>query len=196
MKHTIIGTCAVILLLTSFSCNSSKKINKQQAKNQPYSIILIVADDLGRNDLGCYGNNFIETPNLNAMARQGIKFTNAYAAAPLCSPSRASIITGNNPARINLTEHLHGYSPAGPGQKLITPKIETGLPPALITIPEALQPAGYTTAHFGKWHLGTGASSPAANGYNKVYGGGAERCGTGSPGSHLRPGRRAHPPRS
>ena len=133
-----------------------------------------MADDLGRNDLASYGNQFIETPNLNALASEGIRFTNAYAAAPLCSPSRASIITGNNPARINLTEHLHGYSPPTPKQKLITPRIETGLPPQLTTIPEALKPAGYATAHFGKWHLGKGASSPASNGFDMVYGGGEE----------------------
>jgi arylsulfatase A len=138
------------------------------------NIILIVADDLGRNDLGCYGNRFIETNNIDQMAKQGIQFLNAYAAAPLCSPSRASLITGNNPARINLTEHLHGYAPPGSTQKLITPRIVTGLPPALTTIAEALQPMGYATGHFGKWHLGAGASAPAAQGYQFSYGGGAE----------------------
>jgi arylsulfatase A len=161
-------------IVQSFCCNSSKKLTEQQLLKQKYNIVLIVADDLGRNDIGCYGNTFIETPSINAMAAEGIKFTNGYAAAPLCSPTRASIITGNNPARINLTEHLHGYTPAGPNQKLITPKIETGLPPQLTTIPEALKPAGYVTAHFGKWHLGGGPSSPAAQGFQYVYGGGAE----------------------
>jgi arylsulfatase A-like enzyme len=155
-------------------CNSPKKSQSSDKLAERKNIIIILADDLGRNDLACYGNRFIETPNLDAMSREGMQFMNAYAAAPLCSPTRASIITGNNPSRINLTEHLHGYTPAGPKQKLITPKIETGLPPELITIPEALNAAGYVTGHFGKWHLGSGPSSPAAQGFQFVYGGGAE----------------------
>lgn len=162
------------VLFFFLGCNSSKKTQSSKELTERKNIIIILADDLGRNDLACYGNTFIETPNLDAMAKEGMQFMNAYAAAPLCSPTRASIITGNNPARINLTEHLHGYTPAGPNQKLITPKIETGLPPQLTTIPEALKPAGYTTAHFGKWHLGGGPSSPAAQGFDVVYGGGVE----------------------
>jgi arylsulfatase A len=162
----------LIIVVFGFSnCFTQQKI---ATTTKPLNIIVIVADDLGRNDLGCYGNNFIETPNINSMAANGMQFTNAYAAAPLCSPTRASIITGNNPARINLTEHLHGYAPAGPKQKLVTPKIETGLPTSLETIPEVLNNNGYTTAHFGKWHLGGGASSPKAQGFQYVYGGGVE----------------------
>jgi arylsulfatase A len=175
MKNTLIRIL-FFTLISFFACDT-KKVNgtfvTTQAK-QKYNIILVVADDLGRNDLACYGNTFIETPNLNALAQEGIKCTNGYAAAPLCSPSRASIITGNNPTRINLTEHLHGYSPASPKQKLITPKIETGLPPQLTTIPEVLNNEGYTTAHIGKWHLGSGTSSPAGQGFQMVYGGGSE----------------------
>ena len=98
-----------------FNCAVSKKSMGDSPKK--YNIVLIVADDLGRNDLACYGNSFIETPRLNGMAKDGILFKNGYAAAPLCSPSRASIITGNNPTRINLTEHLHGYAPPSPKQK-------------------------------------------------------------------------------
>jgi arylsulfatase A len=162
------------MLLCSVGCSLSKKAAIPMNNHSKPNIILVIADDLGRNDIACYGNTFIETPNLTAMAKEGIRFINAYAAAPLCSPSRASIITGNNPARINLTEHLHGYSPPSSKQKLITPRIETGLPSALVTIPEALQPAGYATAHFGKWHLGSGLSSPPAQGFQYVYGGGAE----------------------
>jgi arylsulfatase A len=164
------GFLAVVFLL----CNCSASLKTATKNNKKFNVILIVADDLGRNDLGCYGNTFIETPNLDAIANNGVKCHNAYSAAPLCSPSRASIITGNNPARINLTEHLHGYAAAGPKQKLITPKIETGLPASLTTIPEALNTAGYKTAHFGKWHLGMGPSSPSAQGFQLVYGGGAE----------------------
>lgn len=162
------------LLLLMMGCGSSKKAGSAETVVSPKNIIIILADDLGRNDLACYGNSFIETPNIDAMAKEGMQFMNAYSAAPLCSPTRASIITGNNPARINLTEHLHGYAPTGPKQKLVTPKIETGLPSQLTTIPEMLKPAGYSTAHFGKWHLGGGPSSPAAQGFEFVYGGGVE----------------------
>jgi arylsulfatase A len=126
-----------ILTLLLFGCAARKE---QISSNQKFNIILIVADDLGRNDLACYSNEFIETPKLDQLSREGIQCMNGYAAAPLCSPSRASIITGNNPTRINLTEHLHGYSPPSPKQKLITPRIEIGLPPQLVTIPEALKP--------------------------------------------------------
>jgi arylsulfatase A len=163
----------IVLISCGFACNTSKKVINSQSTSRP-NIIILLADDLGRNDIACYGNNFIETPHLTALANEGIKCNNSYAAAPLCSPTRASIITGNNPTRINLTEHLHGYAPAGPKQKLITPKIETGLPGNLITIPEALKSAGYISAHIGKWHLGMGPSSPKAQGFDFVYGGGAE----------------------
>jgi arylsulfatase A len=170
MKQLVSYSIVFFLL----GCTASKKARVSGSLTQRKNIILVLADDLGRNDLACYGNPFIETPNLDAMAKEGMQFMNAYAAAPLCSPTRASIITGNNPARINLTEHLHGYAPAGPNQKLSTPRIETGLPPQLTTIPEALKTVGYHTAHFGKWHLGGGPSSPAAQGFEKVYGGGVE----------------------
>jgi arylsulfatase A len=145
-----------------------------QPSAERYNIVLIVADDLGRQDLGCYGNRFIETPHLDRLAQTGILFANGYAAAPLCSPSRASLLTGHNPARINLTEHLHGYAPPSPRQKLAPPVIEKALPPQLVTIAEALKPEGYATGHFGKWHLGGGASGPAAQGFDVAYGGGVE----------------------
>jgi arylsulfatase A len=157
----------------AIACHSANKIANTKLKSKP-NIILIVADDLGVNDVACYNNSFIETPNLDKLAKEGVQFKNAYAAAPLCSPTRASIITGCNPTRINLTEHLHGYTPPGPKQKLITPRIETGLPTELVTIPEALRTNGYKTAHIGKWHLGMGPSSPKDQGFDLVYGGGAE----------------------
>ncbi|MFN4144889.1 MAG: sulfatase [Runella sp.] len=149
-------------------------ISQNTTNTQPPNIVLIVADDLGRNDLGCYGNRFIETPTLDRLAKEGVQFMNAYAAAPLCSPTRASLVTGNNPARINLTEHLHGYAPPSPKQKLIPPRIVSALPPELVTLPEALKKANYKTGHFGKWHLGGGISSPAGQGFDMVYGGGVE----------------------
>lgn len=171
VKYLFIGA-GLLTILLQLNCGSIK--NTTLVKEKKWNAILIVADDLGRNDLAQFGNAFIETPNLTAMAKEGLQCNNGYAAAPLCSPSRASIITGNNPARINLTEHLHGYAPPGSTQKLITPRIETGLPADLTTIPEALKKNNYVSAHIGKWHLGMGPSSPKAQGYDLVYGGGAE----------------------
>ena len=135
------------------------------------NIILIVADDLGYTDLSAYGSPLIETPHLDQLAREGIRFTRGYAAAPLCSPTRASIVTGLNPARINLTVHIHGHPPTPKTQKLITPKTEQALDTALVTLPEVLSEAGYHTAHIGKWHLGGGAFSPQFQGYDMAYGG-------------------------
>ena len=153
------------LLFFLLSC----KYGKEELQ-QP-NIILIVADDLGYSDLSCYGSPLIETPYLDQLAAGGMQFMNGYAAAPLCSPTRASIVTGLNPARINLTEHIHGHPPTPSTQMLVTPKTEQGLDTSLTTIPEVLKNQGYQTAHIGKWHLGGGATSPQFHGYDMVYGG-------------------------
>jgi arylsulfatase A len=172
--HQLFQIAVIVLFLNACKAPQKAQVNSNLQSSNKYNIVLIVADDLGRQDVAPFGNTIIETPQLAKMASEGLTLNNGYAAAPLCSPTRASIITGNNPTRINLTEHLHGYAPAGPNQKLITPKIETGLPPNLITIPEALKAANYKSAHIGKWHLGMGPSSPAQQGFQLVYGGGAE----------------------
>ncbi len=130
------------------------------------NIIMIVADDLGWYDLGCYGNDFIETPNLDRLASDGIRFTDAYAAAPLCSPSRASLMTGLHPITVNITEHIHGNHPAGPNQKLQTPPIAQQLNVEFETIAEALKEKNYHTAFIGKWHLGGGKFKPDNRGFD------------------------------
>ncbi|GAA0873331.1 sulfatase [Gangjinia marincola] len=127
---------------------------------------MIVADDLGWFDLASYGNDFIETPHLDQLASQGIRFTNAYAAAPLCSPSRASLITGLHPVSVNITEHIHGNQPAGPNQKLITPPIAQQLDTTYMTIAEMLKKKNYHTAFIGKWHLGGGKYKPEYQGFD------------------------------
>ena len=137
----------------------------EEVKNRP-NILFIVADDMGWYDLGCYGSNFIETPNLDRLAAQGIRFTDGYAAAPLCSPSRASLITGLHPITVNITEHIHGNRPAGPDQKLNTPPISQQLDLEYITTAEALKTKNYVTAHIGKWHLGGGEFLPEHQGFD------------------------------
>jgi arylsulfatase A-like enzyme len=108
-------------------------------KSRP-NIIYILADDLGYSELGCYGNKFNETPNLDKLAQQGVRFTQAYAAAPVCSPSRAALMTGEYPARTGITDYLRPNA----GQFLDT---------TYVTLPEALKNNGYHTGIIGKWHL-------------------------------------------
>jgi uncharacterized sulfatase len=142
-----IGTASVMLtgcgdLATAFGANSpAKKPN----------IVFILADDLGWHQLGCYGSKFYETPNLDRLAAEGMRFTDAYAAACVCSPTRASIMTGEYPARPHLTDFIKGKSPKD--RKLLTPDWTPYLPMEQVTIAEALKAAGYTCGHFGKWHL-------------------------------------------
>lgn len=120
------------------------------------NIIFILVDDLGWKDLGCYGNVWHDTPNIDRLARQGVRFTNAYSPAPICTASRASILTGKTVARVGLefvVKNEPGPQVIDPPQKLQAPQITAGLELDEITIGEHLQAAGYATAYFGKWHL-------------------------------------------
>ena len=149
--------CAILV-----SC----KIDKKEEINTNPNIIMIIADDLSWFDLSCYGNEFIESPNLDQLAREGIRFTDAYAPAPLCSASRASIMTGLHPIRVDITEHIHGNPPARPNQKLKTPPIAQQLNLEYRTIAEALKTKNYKTAFIGKWHLGGGKFRPDHRGFD------------------------------
>jgi arylsulfatase A len=111
-----------------------------QAASRPPNIIFYLVDDLGWTELNCYSNHFNETPNLDRLASQGIRFTQAYASAPVCSPDRAALMTGQYPARLHITDYLH-------------PTDEKFLSPDYITINEQLKKAGYFTGLIGKWHL-------------------------------------------
>ena len=125
-------------------------VNAVESANKP-NIVFILADDLGQHQLGSYGSAFYETPNIDRLAKEGMRFTNAYAACSVCSPTRASIMTGKYPARLHLTDYIPGQAPLD--QKLLTPKWIKHLPLEEATIAESLKKAGYATGHFGKWHL-------------------------------------------
>ena len=135
------------------------------AAPQRPNIVFILADDLGAVDLGCYGSKYHKTQNLDRLASQGVRFTQAYAAAPVCSPTRAAILTGKYPARLNLTDYLPGR-PDAPEQKLLRPAINMQLPATETTIAQILKKEGYTTAHIGKWHLGGQGASPLDRGFD------------------------------
>lgn len=162
----------VILMICNAICGAS----------QP-NIIFILADDLGWADLGCYGSSFYETPNLDKLARDGAKFTQAYAACSVCSPTRASILTGKYPARLGITDWLPGRVDRR-DQKLKRPPIQQFLPLEEFTIAEALKARGYQTAFIGKWHLGESPEHwPEHQGFDVNIGG----SGHGHPPSYFSP---------
>ncbi len=151
------------------------------AQSKP-NIVFILADDLGWSDLACYGNKFHETPNLDRMAQSGMKFTDAYAAAPVCSPTRAAFLTGQAPARLGLTDYIPG-KPNVPANKLLRVEQDTELPLEIVTLPELLKAAGYKTALVGKWHLGGKGFEAEKHGFDVVIGANAE----GTAGSFFSP---------
>ncbi|HEX7846846.1 MAG TPA: arylsulfatase [Chitinophagaceae bacterium] len=148
--------------LLGFIClltiNAKAQVNKPSSKP---NIIFILADDLGYGDLGCYGQQKVKTPNIDALAKTGMKFTQFYSGSTVCAPSRASLMTG-----------LHtGHTPVR-GNRPFQPEGQAPLPDSAITIAMELQKAGYSTAAFGKWGLGyvTTSGSPSKKGFAKFYG--------------------------
>jgi arylsulfatase A len=121
------------------------------AQRQAPNLILIVADDLGMTDLGCYGSRFYQTPNLDKLASEGVRFTQAYSACTVCSPSRAALLTGKYPARLHLTDWIAGHD--YPWARLRPPEWTKYLPLPERTLAEALKPRNYRSASIGKWHL-------------------------------------------
>lgn len=120
---------------------------------------------MGWADLGCYGSSFYETPNIDALAREGMRFTDAYATCHVCSPSRASILTGKYPARLKLTDWLTGRKDL-PFQRLMNAPIHQALPLDETTLAETLKRHGYRTGHYGKWHLGEEPAGPLQQGFD------------------------------
>lgn len=140
------------------------------AQSRPPNIVFILADDLGINDLGVYGRTEHRTPNLDRLAAEGLRFTTAYVASPICSPSRAAIMTGRTPARLHLTTYLPGRADAA-SQKLLHPPMRQQLPLEETTLAESLRARGYATAMIGKWHLGGAGFTPTDQGFDVYHAG-------------------------
>lgn len=164
--------------------------------SKPLNIVLILTDDMGWMDLACQGNSKLRTPHIDALATQGVRFTDAYAASPVCTPTRASLMTGLAPARLNILQHGADRASFWPkDRKIQPPEIEHILPLERMTMAERLKAAGYATGFFGKWHLSgnrakkndpsTGGSAfyPDKQGFDVNLGG----CGKGGPPTYFDP---------
>ncbi len=161
----------------------------------PQHVVLIMADDLGWMDLRCQGNERLSTPRLDALAKQGVRFTNAYAASPVCSPTRAALITGLAPARLRITQHGKDGPAFWPRDRPVQPPDAAHvLPLETVTLAERLKDVGYATGFFGKWHLsgereghdltaGGPEFWPEHQGFDVNVGG----CGLGGPPTYFDP---------
>ena len=151
------------------------------ATARPPNIIFVLVDDMGWTDLGCFGSTYYETPNIDRLAAQGMRFTDAYSACTVCSPSRASVLTGQYPARLHITDWIAGHK--RPFAKLSVPDWTMQLSPEIPNVARVLKSAGYATASIGKWHLGPEACWPEQQGFDLNIGG----CEKGQPPSYFAP---------
>ncbi len=165
MKQKIVS-----ILLVLLSCVSLALTTASAAEAKP-NFVFILIDDMGAADGGCFGSKFYRTPNLEALAASSMRFTRAYAACAVCSPTRAAIQTGKSPARLHLTDWIAGEGvPKNSRFKL--PDWQQQLPLEETTLAEALKKLGYQTAHIGKWHLGGPAFFPEHQGFDLNVAGG------------------------
>ena len=159
-------TAAPLLAAALLTVPAADAADETAPAGRPPNVLVVFVDDLGWADLACYGNPFNETPHVDALAQAGLKFTDAYAACPVCSPSRAALMTGRDPARIGLTNFIPGhYRPFAP---LLEPAVPLELPPGEVTFADLLADDA-TTASFGKWHLGWDRKTefPGARGFDE-----------------------------
>jgi len=140
------------------------------ARPRPLNLVVILADDLGWSDLGCYGADYHETPHLDRLAARGLRFTQAYAAS-VCSPTRASLLTGRHYARLHITTYREESATPPLDRRLRIPVTASNLPYSEVTLAEILKSAGYLTALVGKWHLGDAPHYPETQGFDWNIGG-------------------------
>ncbi len=176
MRGQLSGTIVALAVMVAFAGGAAA----QRPANRP-NVIHIMVDDLGWRDLSVYGSETFQTPHLDALAARGMRFSNAYSSSPLCSPTRASVITGQTCGRLNYTAP-HGHLPqvvldpqesdsGPPGMPMATPETASRVPMEMTTIGEIFKQAGYHTAFMGKWHLGHAPYIPENYGFDHVVGG-------------------------
>lgn len=131
---------------------------------RPPNLVVILVDDLGWRDIGAYGQDVARTPHIDRLAREGMLFTQAYAANPVCSPTRAALMTGKYPARVGIDDWIPGTP--FPTARMLPPADLDQLPLEQTTLAEALRARGYATWHVGKWHLGGDGFLPEDQGFD------------------------------
>ena len=156
-----------LFLLSILFCLACSEVS-QKINSRP-NVLFILVDDLGWKDLSCYGSSFYETPNIDRLANMGFRFSQAYSAHPVCSPTRAAIMTGKHPTRLNITDWIPGQNPKN--RKLLGPDDLHYLPLEEFTVAEALKKEGYKTFFAGKWHLGNEGFFPEDQGFEINKGG-------------------------
>lgn len=173
MNHRILCQLAFLLLCAGlYSCQTAPEAGAPP----PPNVLFILADDLGYHDLSCMGSKYYETPNIDRIANDGAVFTNGYAACQVCSPSRASIMSGKTPARHGITDWIgaktgEDWRKAGRFNQLLPPEYVRQLPHEYTTLPEAMKEGGYRTFFAGKWHIGGEGSWPTDHGFEINKGG-------------------------
>ena len=157
MKHTLLPLLAAALLSATAPAAQNTPVAKP-------NVVLILADDLGWTDLGAFGSDLHETPVLDRLAREGMKFTQNYSACTVCSPTRAALMTGKYPARLRITDWIPGAMPDNP--KLLVPEWTKFLPTSETSLATVFRAAGYATGTIGKWHLGGADTYPEMHGFD------------------------------
>ena len=193
LKGIGLGAAATAMPRAAVSAGKSKPLDKARARP---NFIIILVDDMGWTDLTCFGSRYFQTPNIDRLASEGMKFTDAYAACAVCSPTRAAVMTGRYPARTGITDWIRFREVAGrasplarskyvgsPRNKLLCPPNPYWMDLDEVTIAELLKPAGYTSCHIGKWHLGPARWYPNHQGFDRNVGG----CEFGQPPSYFDP---------
>lgn len=170
-KTPILYSTIALILLCFISCE-----NKASVDQKPPNILFIVADDLGYHDLSCLGSKYYETPNIDKIANKGVVFSNGYATCQVCSPSRASLLSGKFPARHGITDWIgartgEDWRKSNRFTRLLPPSYVEHLPHEYQIWPEVLKEHGYTTFFAGKWHLGGPGSYPEDHGFDQNQGG-------------------------
>ncbi|WP_035463643.1 sulfatase [Algoriphagus vanfongensis] len=196
--HWILKRLVVFVFVGLSLKGNAQDGSKTIKSSEDLNIVLIHVDDLGWTDLGVFGSDFYETPYIDKLAEQGLRFTNSYAAAAICSPTRAALLTGKYPARTGITDWIRarfqggiipedGQNPSGYDENedkpLRTPQNYLYMPLEEVTIAELLKERGYKTAHIGKWHLGPDDYFPEHQGFDINIGG----CDLGQPPSYFDP---------